>query len=275
MWTLSGFADEISPELPVQCEVLNGLGIAHIEVRSAWNTNVLDLDDEQLAAVAAQLRDSAIQTSSIGSPIGKISVADDFDEHLRRFDRALHVAQVLGAPYIRIFSFYYPDGDEPKQHRDEVLRRLSTLAERAAGRDVILLHENEKKIYGDLPERCLDIIESVGSPNLKIAWDAANFVQCGISPFPEAFELLRPHLEYVQIKDALLADKRVVVAGAGDGGVVETMRALKEDGFDGFFSMEPHLSVAGPAGGFSGIELFQQATNAFVGILEQENIPYR
>ncbi|TCC63421.1 sugar phosphate isomerase/epimerase [Kribbella pittospori] len=275
MWTLSGFADEISPEPSVQCEVLTGLGISHIEVRSAWNTNVLDLDDEQLAAVTAQLRDSDIRTSSIGSPIGKVSVVDDFDEHLRRFDRALRVAEVLEAPYIRIFSFYYPDGDEPKQHRDEVLRRLSTLAERAAGRDVILLHENEKKIYGDLPERCLDIIESVGSPNLKIAWDAANFVQCGISPFPEAFNLLRPHLEYVQIKDALLADNRVVVAGAGDGGVVETIRALKADGFDGFFSMEPHLSTAGPAGGFSGPDLFQQATTAFTNILDQEDIPYR
>jgi sugar phosphate isomerase/epimerase len=275
MWTLSGFADEISPELSVQCEVLNGLGIGYLEFRSAWNTNVLDLDDEQLAAVAAQLQGAAIQTSSVGSPIGKVSVVDDFDEHLRRFDRALHVAEVLQAPYIRIFSFYYPDGDEPKQHRDEVLRRLSTLAERAARRDVILLHENEKKIYGDLPDRCLDIIESVGSANLKIAWDAANFVQCGISPFPEAFDLLRPHLEYMQIKDALLADKRVVVAGAGDGGVVETIRALKADGFDGFFSMEPHLSTAGPAGGFSGIDLFQQATTAFTHLLEQQDIQYR
>jgi sugar phosphate isomerase/epimerase len=275
MWTLSGFADEISPELSVQCEVLKGLGIGYIEFRSAWNTNVLDLDDDRLAAVAAELKGAGIRTSSVGSPIGKVSVVDDFDEHLRRFDRALQVADVLEAPYIRIFSFYYPDGDTPKQHRDEVLRRMSALAERAAGRDVILLHENEKKIYGDLPERCLDIIESVGSPNLKIAWDAANFVQCGISPFPEAFELLRPHLEYVQIKDALLADNSVVVAGAGDGGVVETMRALKADGFDGFFSMEPHLSKAGPAGGFSGVELFQQATNAFVEILKQENIAYR
>src|SRR4051794_21956691 len=102
MWTLSGFADEISPELSVQCEVLKSLGIGYLEFRSAWNTNVLDLDDERLAAVAAELKGAGIQTSSVGSPIGKVSVVDDFDEHLRRFDRALQVSEVLEAPYIRI-----------------------------------------------------------------------------------------------------------------------------------------------------------------------------
>ena len=68
--------------------------------------------------------------------------------------------------------------------------------------------------------------------------------------------MLRPHLEYVQIKDARLADGSVVVAGAGDGEVVETMRALREDGFDGFFSLEPHLGDVDALGGFSGPQLF-------------------
>jgi sugar phosphate isomerase/epimerase len=275
MWQLSGFADEISPDLSIQCQVLQSLGIRFIEVRSAWDINVLDLDDDQIASVAHTLQAAHIQTSSIGSPIGKVSIQDDFDEHLRRFDRALYVARLLGAPYIRIFSFYYPRGDEPEQHRDEVLRRLSVLAEAAAKADVILLHENEKEIYGDIPQRCLDIVESVGSGHLRVAWDAANFVQCGITPYPEGFHLLRPYLEYVQIKDALLEDGRVVVAGAGDGGVVDTVRALRDGGFEGFFSMEPHLSSAGPMRGFSGTELFTEATRAFKAILDDEGVAYR
>ena len=47
MWTMSGFADEIDPDLKTQCTVLNDLGINHVEFRSAWNTNVLDLTDEE------------------------------------------------------------------------------------------------------------------------------------------------------------------------------------------------------------------------------------
>ena len=275
MWTLSGFADEISADLDEQCRVLVELGVSHLEFRSAWGTNVLDLDDARIDRVSKALAEHGLRVSSIGSPIGKIGVRDDFDGHLRRFDRALHVAEVLAAPYIRLFSFFLPMDDDPATHRDEVLRRMAALAERAAGREVVLLHENEKAIYGDSPARCRDIVESVGSPRLKLAWDAANFVQCGFRPHTDGYPMLRPHLEYIQIKDALLATGEVVPAGQGDGEVRETLRALRADGFTGFFSLEPHLAAAGTFGGFSGPELFGVAHRAFTGLLVDEGIEYR
>ncbi|NED98172.1 sugar phosphate isomerase/epimerase [Phytoactinopolyspora alkaliphila] len=275
MWTLSGFADEISPDLDEQCRVLNELGIGHIEFRSAWDTNVLDLDDDQLKAVAMTLATHGIRTSSIGSPIGKIGIRDAFDAHLARFERALHVAEFLEAPFVRIFSFFVPENDTPDAYRDEVLRRMSALAKRAQGHPVTLLHENEKEIYGDIPSRCLDIVESVGSPQLRLAWDAANFVQCGVRPHTEGYQMLRPYVDYIQIKDAKLADGTVVPAGEGDGEVTATVAALREDGFDGFFSMEPHLSAVGQFGGFSGPDLFAKATHAFTAILEDQGIDYR
>jgi sugar phosphate isomerase/epimerase len=274
MWTLSGFADEISPDLGLQCSVLNELGIRFIEFRSAWGENVLDLDNGKIDEAQKTLSRHGIRTSSIGSPIGKVPVTDDFEAHLRRFDRALEVARRLDAPYIRIFSFYVPIGNRPELYRDEVLRRMTALAQRAEKQGVTLLHENEKKIYGDIPSRCLDIVESVGSPMLRVAWDAANFVQCGVRPFSEAFPILRPYLEYVQVKDALGVDGRVVPAGEGDGQLPETLRALRDDGFDGFFSMEPHLAVAGAAGGYSGPDLFRVATKAFEGLLADQGIDY-
>src|SRR5690606_6401865 len=130
---------------------------------------------------------------------------DDFKEHLRRFDRALHVAAELSAPYIRIFSFYLPEGADPADHRDEVLRRMSALAERATGRDVVLLHENERGIYGEVPDRCRDIVESVGSETLRLAWDAANYVLVGVRPYTDGYAMLRPYTDYVQVKDAVMA----------------------------------------------------------------------
>jgi sugar phosphate isomerase/epimerase len=275
MWTLSGFADEISADLDDQCRVLRELGIGYVEFRSAWNTNVLDLDDDQVDRAAATLAAGGLRASSVGSPIGKIGIRDDFDAHLRRLDRALQVAARLQAPCIRIFSFWVPGNDDPAAHRDEVLRRISALCERAAGHDVLLVHENEKHIYGDIPERCLDIVESVGAPNLRLTWDAANFVQCGVRPHTEGYQMLRPYLEYIQIKDALLATGEVTPAGQGDGEVPETIRALRADGFDGFFSLEPHLATAGEMGGFSGVALFATAHRAFTGLLRGEGIEYR
>lgn len=275
MWTLSGFSDEISPDLEEQCALVRQLGMSYLEFRSAWGTNVLDLDGDQLARAKEIIDSHGLQVSSIGSPIGKIFIDEDFDAHLARARHGVDVAHHFGARYIRIFSFFIREGQNPDDHRDEVLRRMSALADVAERGDVIFLHENEKEIYGDIPRRCVDILETVGSPNLRAAWDAANFVQVGVRPHTEGYAALRPHLEYMQIKDAHLDTGEVVPAGQGDGEMLDTIRALAKDGFDGFFSLEPHLSQTHSLGGFSGPDLFTQAWQAFTDLLNAENIPYR
>jgi sugar phosphate isomerase/epimerase len=274
MWTLSGFSDEISPDFTEQCRVAADLGLKYVEVRSAWNVNILDLDAGQLAVMQRTLAEHDLQVSSLGSPIGKIYIDEDFPPHLERMRHAAEVAHRLNAPYIRIFSFFLRPGADPADHRDEVIDRMRALARVAEEADVILLHENEKEIYGDIPSRCLDIVRSVASPYLRLAWDPANFVQVGVRPYTDGYALLRSHLEYIQIKDARAADGTVVTAGNGDGEVARTIRALSHDGFDGFFSLEPHLSTGGAMGGFSGPDLFRRAWQDFTDLLTTEGIKY-
>jgi len=274
MWTLSGFVDEISSDFTEQCRVASGLGLKHVELRSAWGVNILDLKPEQLTVMKETLAEHDLRVSSIGSPIGKIFIDEDFPPHLERMRHAADVAHEFGAPYIRIFSFFLRPGADPAAHRTEVIDRMRALTRVAEAADLILLHENEKEIYGDVPARCLDIVRSVGSPHLRLAWDPANFVQVGVRPYAEGYASLRPHLEYIQIKDALAADGTVVPAGAGDGEVAQTIRALRHDDFDGFFSLEPHLSAGHATGGFSGPEQFRRAWQAFTDLLDAEGIEY-
>lgn len=151
---------------------------------------------------------------------------------------------------------------------------MAALADRAAPHDVVLAHENERGIYGDVPERCLDIVESVGSERLRLIWDPGNFVACGVHPHGDGYTLLRAHLEYVHVKDVDRASGAAVPAGEGDGDIVVTLRALRDDGFDGVFSLEPHLAAAGPAGGFSRAERFARAHRAFTGLLAADGIPH-
>jgi sugar phosphate isomerase/epimerase len=275
VWTLTGFADEISPELDEQLDTLAEESMSYMELRSAWNTNVLDLTDEELERVKSAVAERGIGISSIGSPIGKVPITDPFGPHLERFRRALHAAHVMEAPYIRVFSFFIPEGPEPDLYRDEVLERMSALADEAEDSGITLLHENEKEIYGDVPERCVEILARVDSPALRAAWDAANFVQCGVHrPYTEGYESLRPYVEYVHVKDALSGSGRVVLAGEGDGEIRETLSALRASAFDGFFSLEPHLASAGTYSGFSGPELFGKATGAFKELLRTQDIEW-
>jgi sugar phosphate isomerase/epimerase len=245
---LSGFGDEIHPDPVVQLSVLQALGIGHIEVRSAWRTNVIALTDQQLGQFATLLREHEIAVSAIASPVGKVDVFEDPALDLGRLHRAIKAAHFLGTQKVRIFSFYRPEHTAAHEVRDLVMRRLREFADLAEAEKVVLLHENEKDIYGDVPSRILDLVQSVGSPALRLAWDSANFVQCGVKPFTDGYEMLRQHIDYLQVKDALAATGEVVPAGLGDGELAETLAALRDDGYDGFASLEPHLEGRpGPA----------------------------
>ena len=271
-WTLSGFGDEIDPDPETQIAVLQALGARHVEVRSAWGVNVVDLDDAQLSALVERLSGADMAVSAVASPIGKVDVDEDPESEVVRLERVIRVARALQTPYIRIFSFFL-EGRSPETARDAVLTRMARLAETAARQGVILLHENEKGIYGDTPERVLDIVESVGSPALRVAWDSANFVQVGVArPHDSGFALLRPHLEYLQVKDAIAATGEVVPAGQGDGQVALTIQALAADGYTGFASLEPHLASAHELGGFSGPAAFGAAARAFRTIAENAGV---
>jgi sugar phosphate isomerase/epimerase len=268
-WTLSGFGDEIDKDPVVQLSVLRALGAGFIEVRSAWGTNVVELTDDQLTELARLISERGMGVSAIASPLGKVDYLSSFEAELHRLSRAIAAAHALGARYIRIFSFYRPAGVTPVAIRDEVLRRLSTMASIAARDDIVLLHENEKEIYGDIPSRVLDLVESVGSDNLRVAWDNANFVQVGVKPYTDGYAMLRPHLEYLQVKDAIAATGVVVPAGEGDGELRETLTAMRDDGYTGYASLEPHLAEQSSTGGFSGPAEFGRAARAFAALTKE------
>ncbi|WP_334172805.1 sugar phosphate isomerase/epimerase family protein [Sinomonas sp.] len=270
-WALSGFGDEIDDDPRVQAAVMRALGASHIEVRGAWGTNIIELSEEQLAELKKVFDEAGLKASAIASPIGKVDVGLPVEHEVERLGRALRAAEVLGAPYIRIFSFYY-EGKAPEDVRDAVIERMAALARRAEGTGVVLVHENEKDIFGDIPERVLDIVETVDSPALKLAWDPANFVQVGVKPFSDGYERLRPHVVYLQVKDALFSTRQVVPAGEGDGEVLRTVEALRDSGYEGFASLEPHLAYAYETGGFSGPYAFGVAARAFAKVLDAAGV---
>ena len=155
MVKVSGFADEIGPDADEQISTLEATGLRFIELRAVGGKGVLDLSEEVVAAFKGQLVEAGIGVSSIGSPIGKVQIRADLEEHFARFEMALQRAGEFAAGYVRVFSFYYEE-EEPEACRDAVLGFYGRMVERAAAQGVVLLHENESGIYGDVPERCAD-----------------------------------------------------------------------------------------------------------------------
>jgi len=276
---LSGFADEIDQDLSLQISEMNRHGIGYIEARGINGKNIGDYTVEEILEVKKQLDEGGIKVSALGSPFGKINIKDDFEPHFEKFKNGVELAKALGTKYIRAFSFFFTDGASFEEYRDEVISRVKRMVDYAAENDIIYLHENEKGIYGDTAERCLDILKTIDSPNLRATFDPANFVQCGEDTL-KAYEMLKDYIEYMHIKDARYADDVVVPAGMGDGNVKAVLANLKNDGFEGFVSLEPHL---GHFDGLDDLELdadfsdmeqagpktFAVAVSALKGILEE------
>ena len=238
-YRLSAFVDEISDDLDEQIRVLKQCEISAIELRGVWGKHVLDLTEEEIRTVKARASDHGIGFSAIGSPIGKYALSGDLQPQLDDLRRALDYAQIVGAPYVRVFSFRPPDGDDPACHRRQVLDWLGKLVEVAESTSVSLAHENEGGIYGDTAERVLDIHQSLRSDSLVCAFDFANFVQEGERPY-ECWQQLQDHLGYFHIKDAR-ADGTVVPAGEGAGDVRRILAEAFAAGFSSFLTLEPHL----------------------------------
>ncbi len=248
---LSAFADEYSANFTEQLVGMNEYGIDHVEIRGVDGKNVSILTKSEVREVKEKLDFHGVKASAIGSPIGKIQLDGDLDGHLDMAKRVLEIANELGAKYVRMFSFYAPSGEDIVAHKDKVFYELSRLSDVATSHGIVLCHENEAKIYGDIPERCREIYDCFGG-KIKTVFDMGNYVLEGVKPYPAAYELLKDSIAYFHIKDSLAAGA-IVPPGCGEANISKILAEhVKYSKDDFFISLEPHLQL------FSGL-------NALVG----------
>ncbi len=248
---LSAFADEYADSTLEQLEAVKGFGIGHIEVRHLNGKNISVLTSDEVKEAKKAFDNYGVGVSALGSPIGKVKLDGDLDAHLEMARKVFEAANALETKYVRMFSFYAPDGKNIVDMRDEVFSGLERLVALARQYGVVLCHENEANIYGDVPERCLDILTYFGG-EMKCVFDMGNFVLENVNPYPDAYEMLKDHVAYFHIKDALY-EGAIVPAGKGQAKIKEILDAHRSYSEKDFFvSLEPHLQT------FSGL-------NALVG----------
>ncbi len=231
---LCAFADEAGDSLAEQIAMMRHNGIGLLELRSIDQKNVSKFTNGEVREYKKQLDDAGITVWSIGSPIGKVQISDDFEIDLDLCKRVVEIGEMFGAKAIRMFSFYGTQGKA--EYRDTVMERLARYVETTKGTDLILCHENEKGIYGENAARCLEIHQNI--PELKCVFDPANYVQVGQDTL-EAWDMLEPYVLYGHVKDSL-ADGNIVPPGKGIGNISEYLSRFKAKG--GVLTLEPHLA---------------------------------
>ncbi len=231
------FADEASSMIDGQIAAMKRNGLDGLEIRNVDGVNVAEITSDKAKEVKRKLDSNGLITWSVGSPIGKIDIEkDDFSAHLEKLKRTLETANILDTKNIRMFSFYMPEGKDLSVYKNEVIDRLGVMCDTARAFGVKLAHENEKGIYGDTPERCLELFKAL--PELCGIFDPANFVQCGVDTLA-AWDILGEHIAYMHIKDAEKSGT-IVPAGEGDGNIAQLAKRYIAAGGTAF-TMEPHL----------------------------------
>ena len=237
---LSAFADEAGKSLAAQIAALQRNGIGYIEPRAIEKKGVIYHSESELKEIRRTLDDGGIRVSSLGSPIGKYSIDEPLAPHLDDFKRALNCAHILGTKQIRIFSFFVPQ-ERLAECRSEVMNRLSVMLDMAKAEGITLCHENESKIYGQMPEQVADLLTAL--PDLCGIFDAANYRMNGADA-AAGIDATLPSFRYMHVKDAIYSEQAIVPAGEGEGKIAEAIGKIDRHTENAvFLSLEPHLHI--------------------------------
>lgn len=262
----TGFADEAGDSIDVQIKATVALGWNHIESRSVNKVNITDVSDQEFDMICEKLEENNISINCFGSAIANWSKdpRDEagFQENLGSLRRAVTRMNRLGTKYLRGMSFKIVKDVEPDSPEIEklVFEKLSVMVKICEDADVLFLHENCMNYGGLSYVHTLRLLEKIKSPNFRLVYDTGNPVgsdnRIGNPPYKkqsswEFYSNVREFIEYVHIKDCIFLKETDQIfpeldftfPGEGHGDVRKIVYDLLKTGYDGGFSIEPHLSV--------------------------------
>jgi len=255
---LTGITDEVSSDIDGQIAACKALGWDWIDLRTVGEANITNITEAEFDSVLEKLAQANIRVSSFCSSIANWSrTLDDSPEvDYEEFERAVGRMKKAETNLIRVMSYRPPEGADPHDDRvaREVIRRLATITRRAEEEGIVCIHENCETWGGQSYEHTLRLVESLDSPSFRLVFDTGNpfFTRDArkdaTSEYQDAlvfYRAVKEYIAYIHIKDGYMDGENAVftMPGEGDGSVGEIVSELHADGYDGAFSIEPHVAV--------------------------------
>lgn len=259
MARLGVITDEISEDLGTALAVCTALGIHDIELRSIWNTSIVQHDNDTIRDIADTIWTNGFRVCGIASPFLKCHISGDGEAQGRTHSagastrddqwpilaRSIEIAARLGAPLVRTFSFWRLD--DPESRRDEILDVLKEATARAKSAGMKLGLENEHACNIGTGQEAAWYLERIPDATLGLIWDPGNTAALGVAPLPDDYAAIRDRIHHVHLKDAVRLGEPVEFTTIGDGviGYEDQFRLLADDGYNGVLSLENHYTVDG------------------------------
>jgi L-ribulose-5-phosphate 3-epimerase len=255
---IGAITDEFSLDIEVALDAMSQLGMTIAELRLIGNRNIIDLSDDEVASVRELVERRGMRVLSIASPVLKCVLPDapPLDQRFqqdvfgsaytiadqpRLAKRAMEIAEIAGAKFIRVFSYWRTT--EPQRCHDRIVEALRELADRAGDRGLTIGLENEHACNVATGAEAGRVLAALDHPSLKSIWDPANAFLLGETPFPDGYSKLpASRVAHVHAKDCYVEGHKPTWGPLGEMDVdwEGQIAALKRDGYTGAISLETH-----------------------------------
>ncbi len=262
----TGFADEAGRSIDAQIKATKELGWKYIESRNIDGVNIHSISDRKFDMIAEKLAESGVEINCFGSEVanwGKDPFKEeDFEISIAMLERSIKRMKKIGCKMIRGMSFAQQKNRDPfdPEVEAQVFPKVEYLVKMCEDAGIIYGHENCMNYGGQSYEHTLKLVDKIKSPAFKLIFDTGNPVftdlRLGEKPYKkqDAFEFyknIKDFIYYVHIKDAIYQEEtdgifpksNFTYAGEGNGRVKEIVTDLLKNGFDGGFSIEPHIQL--------------------------------
>jgi sugar phosphate isomerase/epimerase len=250
MFKLSVVTDEVSQELETACIFARDFMLEGVEIRNVWNRPPQDLMN-QVDEIKALLGKYGLKTIAIASPFFKANLDNDvkYREHIDILKKCIKLAHELDCNIIRGFSFWRKG--KLDERIDDILEKFQEPLEIIEKEDVILGIENEPSTFVTNGEELGKFLRELNSKNVRCLWDPGNDVwdPYGETAYPDGYEHVRGNIVHVHVKDGVRTEsgKHMFVAfGEGDIRYHDQLKALREDKYSGYLSLETHWRLESP-----------------------------
>ncbi len=218
------------------------LGFAGVELRGLEGELDLRRSPDFAPGRVAWTRDlferAGIPVVSLDSSARLIS-DDPGKEHaaMREAEDYVALAAAIGAPLVRVFGGFIPEGVAFEDAALRLAERLSELGDRARAVGVAVAIETHDGFLTG--EALAEVMRLTDHEAVGVLWDVGNCHFSG-EPVERTARLLGRHLRLVHVKDAVRDgdEARLTFLGEGEVPLREALRALSAQGYAGFLSYE-------------------------------------
>lgn len=240
---LSIITDEVSQDPAIAIELARRFAYDGVELRSVWDSPVELLPEDRQAELSAMLGEAGLSVSAIASSFLKEDWGRDERE---KFERLADTCRRFGCTVLRGFSFW-----RCESYSDEAFADCLRLYDELLGRQgLTLVLENDPAVNLSHAAELFRFFQKHSFENIGVLWDPGNDIytlgSAALSA-PAGFELLRPWIAHVHLKDAVTREGGAagVAIGQGELDTVGLLRCLAGSGYRGYVALEPHFRLDG------------------------------